>query len=211
MPSSVIRNADSMFLIENRNLYAACSGSVESSDATRLVAAAREIREETGLAPPYVNLVRAGRGYWARDDDMSKAWRIYPFLWRILPFAIEGERHGTRSMEKILKPQEPPISELPWPEHQEKLKSMIKLNWENTDVVFVRPEELKRMVAELVPNLINRNARVVKDHQITNPIRLKRQVPKRREEEGVRGRRIHPLLIKSVWSVGERLIRKHRI
>ena len=189
-PSFVVQTT--VGLIENRNLYAACSGSIETFDHTPVVAAAREIKEETGLVPPYVKFIRRGNPYIINDKDLSKIWRIHPFLWQIRRYASEAESLGTRSIRRASKLKESKISERVserhWPDEQEKLKSMIKLNWENTDIVFVKPEELEGMEAKMVPNLMSGIARIVTGHQIRAPPRRERQALKGRVGTKGRGR-----------------------
>lgn len=99
-----------------KNLYAACSGSIDATDASPLAAALREIHEETGLQEPAIELLRAGASYEIVDEELRTKWTIWPFAWM-----LRGEGGA------------------------EELQKMIRLDWEHTEVRFVRPEEVEGM------------------------------------------------------------------
>ncbi|MCJ1438972.1 Initiation factor 2B-like protein [Xylographa pallens] len=104
-----------------QHLWAACSGSIDPSDASPLAAAQREILEETGLAPPAIELLRAGASYEILDEELDTRWTIWPFAWVLK--GEDGERVGSG----------------------EEGRAMVRLDWEHTDVRFVRPEEVEGM------------------------------------------------------------------
>jgi 8-oxo-dGTP pyrophosphatase MutT (NUDIX family) len=117
--------------------WAACSGSVESTDVSPVRAALRELLEETGLAE--TRLVRVGGGggpidehgeesfgegsvnYVLRDEYLRTVWEVWPFLWRVL---AEGEK-----------------KEL----DLEEIETSICLDWEHDEMRFVTLEEMKQM------------------------------------------------------------------
>ncbi|MCJ1475827.1 Initiation factor 2B-like protein [Lambiella insularis] len=96
------------------HLWAACSGSIEPSDASPLAAALREIHEETGLQPPAIELLRAGASYELVDAALATRWTIWPFVWM-----LRGEGGP------------------------EKLQGMVRLGEEHSEVRFVRVEEVE--------------------------------------------------------------------
>lgn len=50
---------------------------------TPLEQAYTEIREETGLPREAVRLLRAGEPFEFRDEALTQAWRVYPFLFAL--------------------------------------------------------------------------------------------------------------------------------
>jgi 8-oxo-dGTP pyrophosphatase MutT (NUDIX family) len=106
------------------NLWAACSGSIETDDASPLAAAQRELHEETTLAPPDIELLKAGKSFELVDDKYNTLWTIYPFVWRIV--ARKGET-------------------------DEELQKKVTIDWEHTEYKFVRPEEVENL--DTVDNL----------------------------------------------------------
>ena len=58
------------------NLWAACSGRIEDTDASTTAAARREIQEETGLEQ-YVRLRHESAPFWLLG------WKVHPFVWAL--------------------------------------------------------------------------------------------------------------------------------
>ena len=61
--------------------WAAVSGALEAPDAA--AEALREVREETGLAPPVVEVVRTAPPLEVEDPAWGVAWRVHPVLARV--------------------------------------------------------------------------------------------------------------------------------
>lgn len=110
-----------------QNLWAACSGSIEASDATPLAAALREIAEETSLPAESLTLLSAGEAYEIYDAEVQTGWTIHPFLWRVKAEwrADEGESEGEVSEGEV------------------RAQERVRLDWEHTEVRFVRVEEVE--------------------------------------------------------------------
>jgi len=64
-----------------RGKWAACSGSIETTDQSPEVAAKREIQEETTLEDADIALLRRGKPFSIVDKDLKTEWTIYPFAW----------------------------------------------------------------------------------------------------------------------------------
>ena len=122
--------------------WAACSGSVDTSDISPLRAALRELEEETGLRED--QLVRVGNGgrpladreeglddedvrFELRDDAIRILWEVWPFCWRVLD--RDGSQLGLREAQ-----------------------NRIVLNWENDEMRWVSLEEMQEL--ETVENLV---------------------------------------------------------
>lgn len=74
----VLRRSDKVSTYPGR--WAAVSGAMERDDAA--AEALREVREETGLAPPLVEVVREGAPLVAEDTALGVAWEVHPVLAR---------------------------------------------------------------------------------------------------------------------------------
>jgi 8-oxo-dGTP pyrophosphatase MutT (NUDIX family) len=61
--------------------WAGVSGSMEGPDP--IAEGLREVREETGLAPPEVEVVRAAPALRAEDAALGIAWEVHPLLARV--------------------------------------------------------------------------------------------------------------------------------
>ncbi|KAK3381096.1 hypothetical protein B0H63DRAFT_474895 [Podospora didyma] len=59
------------------------SGTIEETDPSPLQAALREIKEETTLASPAIELMRRGKPYTFRDDEIHREWTVHPFAFRL--------------------------------------------------------------------------------------------------------------------------------
>ncbi|KAF6835638.1 Methylthioribose-1-phosphate isomerase 1 [Colletotrichum musicola] len=59
------------------------SGSVDKDDVSPLHAAWREIKEETGLSPANLTLLRQGKDYHFADESIGREWYIHPFAFRL--------------------------------------------------------------------------------------------------------------------------------
>ena len=82
-----------------RGRWAGVSGYIEGSPATAEEQARREIREETGLSPADMELVRAGEPLTFEDADLDTRWTVYPFLFHVQPgtvVALDWEHTVTR-------------------------------------------------------------------------------------------------------------------
>lgn len=82
-----------------RGRWAGVSGYVEGEPSKAEEQARREVREETGLSPPDVELVRAGEPLTFEDPDVDTRWTVYPFLFRVRPaaaIAIDWEHTEAR-------------------------------------------------------------------------------------------------------------------
>ncbi|KAH9884366.1 nagb/rpia/CoA transferase-like protein [Xylariomycetidae sp. FL2044] len=73
------------------------SGSVEETDADPLATALREIREETSLTPPSIELLRVGKPYSFVDHSIGREWSINPFAFR-----LKDQAEGGRGEEGIV-------------------------------------------------------------------------------------------------------------
>ncbi|HEX8997695.1 MAG TPA: NUDIX pyrophosphatase [Ktedonobacterales bacterium] len=74
-----------------RGAWAAISGYVEPQVAP-LDQAYQEIREETGLQPDDVTLLREGEPVAFRDDTIAQSWVVHPFLFLALrPDAVQHD------------------------------------------------------------------------------------------------------------------------
>ncbi|MCJ1335894.1 hypothetical protein MMC09_001168 [Bachmanniomyces sp. S44760] len=106
-----------------KGLWAACSGSIDASDSDPHAAALREISEETSLPATSLQLLKAGESFEISDEDISTNWTIYPFVWKIV-----GEPHlqGLKNQAS-----------------DEELQGLVKLDWEHTEVRFIKPDEMK--------------------------------------------------------------------
>lgn len=102
-----------------KNLWAACSGSIDPTDRTPLAAALREIAEETSLPATAVTLLSAGKAYEIFDAEVKTNWTIYPFLFRLNGLDRDGEEGADVQAQR-----------------------RIVLDWEHTEVRFVRVEEV---------------------------------------------------------------------
>lgn len=72
-----------------RHKLAPISGSVETSDASPLCAAWRELQEETTLTSTSLRLRRQGKPFSFVDEALSREWTIYPFAFDFVP-AYQG-------------------------------------------------------------------------------------------------------------------------
>ncbi|MCJ1245694.1 Initiation factor 2B-like protein [Trapelia coarctata] len=152
-----------------KNLYAGISGSIETSDTSPFAAALREIKEETGLAPPAIELLREGEAYDVDDGEVGKRWRIFTFAWRLHE---PGERHsgggggaengsGDRAAGRA-GAKEGEDGEEEGKEKEGRLRALMTLCEANVAVVFVRPEEVAGM--DTVPDLARGIRAVVRGH-----------------------------------------------
>ena len=67
--------------VTRRGKWAACSGSIETTDQSPEVAARREIQEETTLTDADIALLRRGKPFSVVDEGLKTEWTIYPFAW----------------------------------------------------------------------------------------------------------------------------------
>ena len=92
----VIHLARDIPLIPLRHKLAPISGSVETSDASPLCAARRELEEETTLTPSSLRLRRQGKPFSFVDEALSREWTIYPFA-----FDLTSTDQGGKGEEGI--------------------------------------------------------------------------------------------------------------
>lgn len=74
-PSSYSKEPLTLF----RNLWAACSGTVQASDPEPLTTAWRHVLKETSLNPDDLSLLHEGKPHSVFAEDLSKRWTIHPF------------------------------------------------------------------------------------------------------------------------------------
>lgn len=80
-----------------RGRWAGVSGSIPEGVSPR-EQALREIREETGLGPEQVLLVREGRPLLVVDEE-GRRWEVHPFLFRLVgdpPLRLDWEHTEAR-------------------------------------------------------------------------------------------------------------------
>ncbi|KAK1835712.1 hypothetical protein QBC39DRAFT_327363 [Podospora conica] len=82
-----------------RDHLAPISGSIESSDASPLAAAWREIAEETTLDPSSLTFLRHGKSYTFSDPSVGREWTIYPFAFALMAPTAESESRITIDWE----------------------------------------------------------------------------------------------------------------
>lgn len=104
--------------------WAACSGSIEASDASPIRAALRELQEETGLREEQLVQLggsQAGLSYQIKDEKLQTLWEVWPFLWQV--------RDGNGNIE--VEPEE--------------VRRRIVLDWEHDEMRFVTLDEMDNM------------------------------------------------------------------
>ncbi|KAI9822613.1 MAG: Initiation factor 2B-like protein [Pycnora praestabilis] len=84
---AIFKRSDQVRVYKNK--WAACSGSIDTTDADPLAAAWREVQEETSLTPADLSLLRAGKSYSIIDEELATDWTIYPFAFTLKPGAKE--------------------------------------------------------------------------------------------------------------------------
>ncbi|KAI9740484.1 MAG: hypothetical protein M1834_005064 [Cirrosporium novae-zelandiae] len=114
--------------------WAACSGHIEETDASSLVAAERELVEETAYTSSDLEFIRAGKPFSIIDKSLSTRWTIHPFAFMLRPAATEEG-----------KDKEPVI------------------DWEHTEFQWVSPAEVieRGKKGETVPHLNTSLSRVI--------------------------------------------------
>ncbi|KAI4125434.1 MAG: hypothetical protein LQ347_005382 [Umbilicaria vellea] len=110
-----------------QNLWAACSGSIDPADRTPFAAALREIAEETSLPAAALTLLGAGEAYEIFDAALRTNWTIHPFLFRlnVSERASEERTEGEETGADV------------------EAQKRVVLDWEHTEVRFVRVEEVE--------------------------------------------------------------------
>lgn len=110
-----------------QNLWAACSGSIDPTDRTPLAAALREIAEETSLPATALTLLSVGEAYEIFDAEIQTNWTIHPFLFQLKVSESTGEQEteGEETRADV------------------EAQRRVVLDWEHTEVRFVRVEEVE--------------------------------------------------------------------
>lgn len=108
-------------------MWAVCSGKVETSDKSPVAAAWREIKEETGLVSPKLELSKEGAMIEQADRNLLKMWHIFPFVFKL--------KEGAQD---------------------KRAEDLIQLDAEHTEVKFVTLEQMRQMetVDNLYENLL---------------------------------------------------------
>ncbi|KAI0602058.1 translation initiation factor eIF-2B subunit family protein [Biscogniauxia sp. FL1348] len=114
------------------------SGSIETTDATPMATALREIQEETTLTPSSLELLRVGKPYSFVDDSIGREWTINPFGFRLRDTTEGG-----------------------------KGEAGIKLDWEHEGIEWFDPLDVKES-DEFggVPKLVNSLRRVWPEYDL---------------------------------------------
>ncbi|EON97214.1 putative translation initiation factor eif-2b subunit family protein [Phaeoacremonium minimum UCRPA7] len=89
---ALFRRSDKVNTYQHR--LAVISGSIEKTDPSPLVAAWRELQEETTLTAQSLELLREGKPYVLPDEDIGREWTIYPFAFRLKDPEEGGKGEG---------------------------------------------------------------------------------------------------------------------
>ncbi|KAI9052696.1 hypothetical protein LZ554_002973 [Drepanopeziza brunnea f. sp. 'monogermtubi'] len=87
-----------------RGKWAVCSGSIESTDASPLAAAKREIFEETKLSSSDISLLIRGKPFSLKDEALRTEWTIHPFAFQLRKGAKQISFDWEHSEFKFVKP-----------------------------------------------------------------------------------------------------------
>ncbi|NIO19473.1 MAG: NUDIX domain-containing protein [Candidatus Aenigmarchaeota archaeon] len=83
--------------------WAGISGFIEKGEKP-LETAFKEIREETGLTKEEIVLLKKGKKFEVRDEDLGKLWIVHPFLFETKTKRISLDREHKE--HKWIRPQE---------------------------------------------------------------------------------------------------------
>lgn len=86
--------------------WAACSGSIESTDASPEEAAKREIQEETTLTDADIALFRRGKPFSLIDEGLNTEWTIHPFAWMMKEGAKDIKFDWEHTEYEFIKPKD---------------------------------------------------------------------------------------------------------
>lgn len=89
-----------------RGKWAACSGSIESTDQSPEEAAKREIQEETTLTDSDITLFRRGKPFSLIDEGLKTEWTIHPFAWMMKDGAKDIKIDWEHTEYKFIKPKD---------------------------------------------------------------------------------------------------------
>ena len=129
-----------------RNKYGPVAGSVESTDASPLHAALRELEEETSLTPPSIQLFRHGKPYSFTDKSANRDWTINPF-----GFTLHNPSRSTATTSSSSSQN-----------GCQNEAASIRLDWEHSSYQwFSIPDAISLSEAEGVPNLLKSLRRVL--------------------------------------------------
>ncbi|MDD5528729.1 MAG: NUDIX pyrophosphatase [bacterium] len=82
--------------------WAGVSGYMETTSEQQ---ALKEINEETSLTSEEVELLKKGQPVTIKDEELNKAWKIYPFIFRVkTPDKIKIDWEHTET--KWIKPED---------------------------------------------------------------------------------------------------------
>ncbi|KAJ5042014.1 uncharacterized protein L3040_004575 [Drepanopeziza brunnea f. sp. 'multigermtubi'] len=87
-----------------RGKWAVCSGSIESTDASPLAAAKREIFEETKLSSSDISLLIRGKPFSLKDEALRTEWTIHPFAFQLRKGAKQISFDWEHSEFRFVKP-----------------------------------------------------------------------------------------------------------
>jgi translation initiation factor 2B subunit (eIF-2B alpha/beta/delta family)/ADP-ribose pyrophosphatase YjhB (NUDIX family) len=89
-----------------RGKWAACSGSIETTDQSPEVAAKREIQEETTLTEADITLLRRGKPFSVVDRGLKTEWTIYPFAWMMKDGAKDMKLDWEHTEYEFISPKD---------------------------------------------------------------------------------------------------------
>ncbi|PVH78940.1 nagb/rpia/CoA transferase-like protein [Cadophora sp. DSE1049] len=86
--------------------WAVCSGSIDPSDSSPQAAAKREILEETKLSDSDITILRRGKPFSLKDEELRTEWTIHPFAWQLKDGAREISFDWEHTEYKFVRPQD---------------------------------------------------------------------------------------------------------
>ncbi|KAG4440388.1 hypothetical protein IFR05_004128 [Cadophora sp. M221] len=89
-----------------RGKWAVCSGSIDPTDASPQAAAKREILEETKLSDNDISILRRGKPFSLKDEELQTEWTIHPFAWQLNDGAREISFDWEHTEYKFIKPED---------------------------------------------------------------------------------------------------------
>jgi 8-oxo-dGTP pyrophosphatase MutT (NUDIX family) len=97
----IARRSDKVGSYQGR--WGGISGFIEKNE-TPLQTAYKEIREETGLPRDEIVVLKSGKKFEVRDEDLAKLWIVHPFLFVTKTKRISLDREHKEY--KWIRPQE---------------------------------------------------------------------------------------------------------
>ncbi|CAG8446853.1 5266_t:CDS:2 [Ambispora gerdemannii] len=86
--------------------WAGISGSIEAGDKSPLERALNEIKEETKFTSSDVKLIRTGKPFTIRAENISTVWKVYPFLFHLLASPDKIQLDWEHETSQWMKPNE---------------------------------------------------------------------------------------------------------